>query len=131
MDVEERLLQAPPCGRLPGEVDLAPVGGVVLPGIGGAEVVESPSGPASPEYSKPTSSPAMRRQNQPQSTSAMWADEPEQRQARRQGGALAKPAYGQAAAPAQQDLAVKIQPRLQHLPLTGDIQRVLADDLRH
>jgi hypothetical protein len=37
---------------------------------------------------------------------------------------------GQAAAFAQQRLAVKVQPRLQHLPLPGDLGHVLAGDLR-
>ena len=37
---------------------------------------------------------------------------------------------GQAAALAEQRLAVKVQPDLQHLPLTGDERRALAGDLR-
>jgi hypothetical protein len=57
-------------------------------------------------------------------------DESQQRQARRLSRPLPKLSGSQATALAQQCLAVKIQPPLQHLPFTGDGRRVATDDLR-
>src|SRR5216684_4394423 len=128
--MEEGLVQSPAPGGFPGKFNLPPEGGEVLLRIGFIDVIELPVGIslAGVEDAHVLSRDAAAK---PHALDVGHVtDEPKQRQARRVSRPLPELSGSQATALAQQRLAVKIQPRLQHLPLTGDVRRVVTDDLR-
>jgi hypothetical protein len=125
----ERLVKAAARGRLAAEIDLAPVDGEVLFGVGSVDVVELTVGIglAREEEAGFLGGDAAAE------PAALYLghvpDKAEQRKRRWRRGALPELVGGQAFAFAQQRLAMKVKPCLEHLPLSGDIGRFLTGDL--